>query len=59
MAHLLGAKELQSFIVYPLIPYDYAYGTKADLWTANFIQDNLVHYQLMIKLHTYIMRRMQ
>jgi hypothetical protein len=30
MTHLLGAKELQSFVAYSLIPYDYAYGTKAD-----------------------------
>jgi hypothetical protein len=47
MTHLLGAKELQSFIVYSLISYDYAYGTKADILFADRFQDLLVHNLLI------------
>jgi hypothetical protein len=59
MAQLLGAKELHSFVAYSLVPYDYAYDTEVDNLFADRFQDNLVHYQLINKLHTYIMKRMQ
>jgi hypothetical protein len=59
MAQFLGAKELHSFVAYSLVPYDYAYDTEADILTADLFQDNLVHYQLINKLHTYIVKRMQ
>jgi hypothetical protein len=52
MANLLGAKELQSFVVNPLRNYDYAYDTQVDIWFANLFQDHLVHYLLMSKLNT-------
>jgi hypothetical protein len=59
MTHFLGAKELHSFFAYSLIPYDYAYDTKEDNLFSDRFQDHLVHYMLMSKLNTRIMRRMQ
>jgi hypothetical protein len=56
MAHLLGAKELQFFVANPFIIYDYVYDTEVDICSADHFQDLLVHYLLMIKLNTYIMR---
>jgi hypothetical protein len=58
MAQLLGAKELHSFVAYSLIIYDDAYDTKVDILFADLFQNLLVHYLLMIKLNTRIMRRM-
>jgi hypothetical protein len=59
MAQFSGAKELHSFVAYSFIPYDYAYDTQVDIFFSDRFQDNIVHYQLINKLHTYIMRRMQ
>jgi hypothetical protein len=50
MAHLLGAKELQSFVAYSLRSYDYAYDTEVDILIADRFQDLLVHYLLISKL---------
>jgi hypothetical protein len=43
MAHLLGAKELQPFVAYLLITYDYAYDTEVDLFFFYLAQDLLFH----------------
>jgi hypothetical protein len=59
MAQLLGAKELQSFVAYSLIIYDYSYDTEVDIWTVDRFQDFLVHYMLKIKLYTFRIIRMQ
>jgi hypothetical protein len=56
MTQLLGAEELQSFIAYSLIPYDYASDTEVDIFFSDRFQYNLVHYLVKIKLYTYIMR---
>jgi hypothetical protein len=50
MAHLLGAKELQSFVAYSFRIYDYAYDTEEDLFLFYLSQDILFHSQLMLKL---------
>jgi hypothetical protein len=43
MAHLLGAKELHSFVAYSLIIYDYVYHTEVDLFFFYLAQDLLFH----------------
>jgi hypothetical protein len=35
MAHLLGAKELQSFVANPFTIYDYTFDTEVDIRTAD------------------------
>jgi hypothetical protein len=51
MAHLLRAKELNSFVVYSSRTYDYAENTDVDIfWTADHIRNFLFHYLLMGKL---------
>jgi hypothetical protein len=50
MAQLLGAKELQSFVAYLFLIYDYAYDTEVDLFLFYLIQDLLFHSKLLLKL---------
>jgi hypothetical protein len=59
MAHLLGAKELHSFVAYSFRNYDYSNDTEVDIWSADHCQDLLVHYLLISKLYTNRIIRMQ
>jgi hypothetical protein len=47
MAHLLGAKELQSFVASLFEIYDYAYYTEADRFFCYLAQNILSHPKLM------------
>jgi hypothetical protein len=59
MAQLLGAKELQSFIVQLFGIYDYANDTELDLFIWDSAQDNLFHYKFMLKLNIFRIIRIQ
>jgi hypothetical protein len=50
MTQLLGAKELQFFVAYSFIIYDYVFDTKVDLFIFDIIQDLPSHSKLMLKL---------
>jgi hypothetical protein len=47
MAHLLGAKELHSFVAYSFRNYDYSNDTEVDIWTSDLFLDLLVHIMLI------------
>jgi hypothetical protein len=51
MAQFLGAKELQSFVLYPLRTYDYVYDTEDDLFLFYLTQYFFSHSKLLIKLN--------